>query len=287
MWKDDPEDSLAERNMTEPISTAGAPRYTWGDVCEGWHLVQSEGLSVIQERMPAGTQERRHIHKYARQFFFVLQGQLTIEVDGRTYGLGTHSGVEVPPGSPHQVFNHGPDELIFLVISQPPGQQDRVPAEILGKELAIQPVSTEAELEQVRSLFLEYWDSFGFTPCFQNFADEVATLPGRYAPPGGRLALALYNGQPAGCMAFRRVEERTCEAKRLFVRTAFRGLGVGRALLEWVAAAAREAGYRTMVADTLPVMGVALAMYERAGFKRSHPPDADPVGETIYLKLEL
>ncbi len=98
----------------------------------------------------------------------------------------------------------------------------------------IQPVEGEAALASVRTLLQECWDSFGFTPCFQNFGDELAGLPGAYAPPDGRLALATMDAQPVGCIALRRVDAQRAEAKRLYVRPGFRGHGLGRALLEWV-----------------------------------------------------
>ncbi|MGB8259332.1 MAG: hypothetical protein WCE75_03230, partial [Terracidiphilus sp.] len=87
----------------------------------------------------------------------------------------------------------------------------------------IAPVVSAGDLDQVRALFQEYWDSFGFTPCFQDFGAELAGLPGRYAPPEGRLALAWIGPDPAGCVALRRLSTRSAEAKRLFVRPAFRG----------------------------------------------------------------
>jgi carbonic anhydrase len=148
-------------------------------------------------------------------------------------------------------------------------------------------VENPGHLEWVRSLFEEYWASFGFTPCFQNFSGEVAGLPGAYVPPGGRLALALMNGAPAGCAALRRFDAERCEAKRLYVRPQFRGLGVGRALLQWVISEARLAGYREMVGDTMPVMARALEMYERAGFERTDPYASDPTPGAIYLRFKL
>jgi putative acetyltransferase len=132
----------------------------------------------------------------------------------------------------------------------------------------IQPASTANALAAVRALFDEYWQSFGFTPCFQNFGEELAGLPGAYAPPAGRLALAWVDGQPAGCVALRRVDAERAEPKRLYVRPAFRGLGLGRALLEWAMAEARAAGYTELVGDTMPVMKDALALYDRMGFER-------------------
>ena len=121
----------------------------------------------------------------------------------------------------------------------------------------------------MRTLLEEYWNSFGFTPCFQNFGDELAGLPGAYAPPGGRLALATIGGQSAGCIALRRVDALHAEAKRLYVRPAFRGIGLGRALMEWVMTEARAVGYDEIVGDTMPVMRDALALYERMGFERT------------------
>lgn len=142
-------------------------------------------------------------------------------------------------------------------------------AEQSNPAIDIVPVEGPAALETVRVLFEEYWQSFGFTPCFQNFGEELAGLPGAYATPAGRLALAFIDGQPAGCVALRRVDDQRAEPKRLYVRPAFRGHGLGRALLEWVMNEARAAGYRELVGDTMPVMKDALALYDSMGFERT------------------
>jgi len=147
----------------------------------------------------------------------------------------------------------------------------------------IQPVESREALAAVRLLLEEYWNSFGFTPCFQNFGDELAGLPGAYAPPGGRLALATINDQSAGCIAMRRVDRDRAEAKRLYVRPAFRGHGLGRALMEWVMGEARAAGYREIVGDTMPAMRDALALYQRMGFERAGT--APPVQATPFAQI--
>ena len=113
-------------NPAWPVSTQNAVHYLWGEDCEGWHLVRSMGLSVIQERMPAGTAEVRHRHGTARQFFYVLAGELTLELDGVTTAVAAGSGCEVAPGVAHQVLNTSGAAVDFLVISQPPAQGDRV-----------------------------------------------------------------------------------------------------------------------------------------------------------------
>ena len=107
------------------IDTQSAAHYTWGAGCDGWHLVRQPELSVIKERMPPGTEEVRHFHQRARQFFFVLTGELTLELDGRAEVLRAHQGLEVPPGLPHQALNHSGAEVLFLVISCPPSHGDR------------------------------------------------------------------------------------------------------------------------------------------------------------------
>ena len=154
-----------------------------------------------------------------------------------------------------------------------------------GTEIAA--AACPEDLQAARALFEEYWKSFGFCPCFQDFAAELAALPGKYAPPAGRLAVARSGGELAGCVAFRALDATRCEAKRLYVRPAFRGRGVGKALLEWVIGEARSAGYAEMVGDTLPVMDRAMAMYERAGFERTGPYEETPTEGAIYIRLKL
>ena len=111
-----------------PVSTATAPHYGWGDGCDGWHLVRADGLSVIEERMPPGAAEVRHRHARARQFFYVLDGRLTIEVAGAVHALGPGEGLEVAPGAAHQVHNREAAPAHFLVVSHPPAHGDREPA---------------------------------------------------------------------------------------------------------------------------------------------------------------
>ena len=148
----------------------------------------------------------------------------------------------------------------------------------------ILPVSGAEALASVRALFEEYWKSFGFTPCFQNFGQELDGLPGAYSPPGGRLAIAWVGDEPAGCIALRRVDARRTEAKRLYVRPAFRGLGLGRALMGWAANEARAAGYAEIVGDSMPVMREALTLYRQMGFEVGEPSATDG---KIDLRLVL
>ncbi|MFY9672959.1 MAG: cupin domain-containing protein [Terriglobales bacterium] len=116
-----------------PISKATAEHYTWGSGCDGWHLVKNSELSVIQECMPPGSAEVRHWHHRAQQFFYILSGQATMEIDGKIIELGAGEGVHIPAGVAHQMRNDSGGEVHFLVISQPPSHGDRVAGELLAK----------------------------------------------------------------------------------------------------------------------------------------------------------
>ena len=143
------------------------------------------------------------------------------------------------------------------------------------------------DLGQVRQLFEEYWASFGFSPCFQDFATELGRLPGAYAPPDGRLGLAVVEGEVAGCVALRRLDDVRCEVKRLYVRPRHRGRGLGLQLLEWVIAEARRVGYGEMYGDTMPTMERALSLYFKRGFEHCDPYLAEPSPGAVCLRLRL
>jgi len=124
--------------------------------------------------------------------------------------------------------------------------------------------------------------------CFQNFDKELAELPGDYAPPDGRMLLATYEGQLAGCVALRKLDGAICEMKRLYLRPKFRGKGLGRVLAETVINQARQIGYKRMRLDTVePMMKDAVAMYRRLGFKEIAPYRPNAISGTLYMELEL
>ena len=156
------------------------------------------------------------------------------------------------------------------------------------KGLAFAQAESAAQIAQARELFLEYAQSLGFSLCFQNFDKELEGLPGDYTPPEGRLLLAEYEGQLAGCVALHKLEPRICEMKRLYLRTRFRGNGLGRALAERIIAEARQIGYQRMRLDTVePVMKDAVAMYHKIGFKEIAPYRPNPIAGAMYMELKL
>jgi ribosomal protein S18 acetylase RimI-like enzyme len=154
--------------------------------------------------------------------------------------------------------------------------------------LTITQAQSPARIAQVRELFLEYAQSLGFSLCFQSFDQELAGLPGDYAPPDGRLLFMEYEGQPAGCIALHKLEPRICEMKRLYVRPAFRGKGLGRVLAERILNDARAIGYHRLRLDTVePVMKNAVALYRLLGFREIAPYRANPIAGALYMELDL
>ena len=154
--------------------------------------------------------------------------------------------------------------------------------------LVVTQAKSPAQIAQARELFVEYAQALGFSLCFQNFDQELAGLPGDYAPPGGRLLLAEYRGQLAGCVALHQLGPGICEMKRLYLRPQFRGKGLGRVLAEIVIAEGRAMGCRQMRLDTVePVMPNAVAMYRRLGFKEIEPYCPNPIDGALYMELEL
>ena len=153
--------------------------------------------------------------------------------------------------------------------------------------IIIELATSKPYLSQVREMFREYQGSLDVDLCFQDFEYEFATLPGKYAPPQGRIYLAFVDGEVAGCIALRPLQAGQCEMKRLYVRTKFRGRNLARILANRVIAAAREIGYTEMFLDTLSSMVAAQTLYLSLGFEMTGAYCFNPVPGSLYMKLDL
>ena len=153
--------------------------------------------------------------------------------------------------------------------------------------LRIREATSPDDLAEVRRLFLAYAKSLGISLCFQNFDQELAGLPGTYAPPLGCLFLAEFDGIAGGCVALRPLQNETCEMKRLFVSPDNRGTGAGRLLALTVVAKAKALGYRAIRLDTVPSMAAAIQIYESLGFQSIEPYCENPVPGALFLECKL
>ena len=156
-----------------------------------------------------------------------------------------------------------------------------------GAEVITSVNASAADIAAIQELWSEYWRSLGLSLDFQDFGEELRTLPGRYAAPAGRLLLVRIDGEPAATAGFRPLRQDACEAKRLYVRPAYRRRGVAGSLLAALVEEARRAGYRNLYGDTLTSMASALDLYRNMGFVEVGPYSDNPTPGAIYLHLSL
>ena len=154
-------------------------------------------------------------------------------------------------------------------------------------KITVSEAMSAVEMEDIRALFLEYADSLEISLCFQNFEAELAELPGKYAPPSGRLLLARKGNQSVGCVGLRPLEAGICEMKRLYVRPQWRGRGIGRQLACVLIAAARNPSYTRMRLDTLNTMKSAIDLYTSLGFRRIEAYYDNPSERAVFMELVL
>lgn len=143
------------------------------------------------------------------------------------------------------------------------------------------------EIEVLRGLMLEYQTELGVDLCFQSFQEEMANLPGQYAPPSGLLVLILANSQPAGCIAIRQLDNTTCEMKRMYVRPDFRGQGIAKSACEFLISEARNLGYQEMKLDTLRTLTPAISLYQSLGFAECAAYNDGADLDIVYFSLKL
>ena len=166
-----------------------------------------------------------------------------------------------------------------------PGRTD-AGTQVFGSDASV-VVERAVDMDEIRVLFNEYQAFLGIDLCFQNFEQELADLPGKYAPPAGALLIARRQGALAGCVGLRPIDATRCEMKRLYVRPQHRGFGLGRTLAGQIIACARQSGYESMWLDTFSYLDAAMELYRFLEFEPAEPYCANPEEAVVYLRKLL
>ena len=188
------------------------------------------------------------------------------------------------PGQEHQLIVMHPDTIIRFGDFRHAVEKDFVDFFVNLPEASL-VYRTDREI--VKELFMEYARSLEFSLGFQDFEEEIAEMPGHYGPPDGCTLLAFCDDKPAGCVALRKLEEGTCEMKRLYVKPEFRGLGLGKTLSEMIIEETKLIGYKKMRLDTLANMKEAISIYRNLGFYDIESYRYNPFDHAVFLEKEL
>lgn len=238
------------------ITKQTAEHYSWGNACDGWHLLKSDSLNVIEEKMPPHTSEQLHCHKIAQQVFYILKGTASFEIAGELHTLSTNESIHIPPQTLHRIFNEGTQDLSFLLISQPMAQNDRID---------IVPYSEELK-SHIKTLN-EEWLTKYFT-VEPNDVVQLSNPTEEIINKGGIIYFAAYNKKIVGTACLLKINEHTYELGKMAVTESAQGLGIGNVLMEYSLQLAKKLGAKSLILFSNTSLGSAIHLYEKYGFKK-------------------
>jgi mannose-6-phosphate isomerase-like protein (cupin superfamily) len=188
------------------VSTHNAEHYTWGANCDGWHLLKSDPLSVIQECMPTGTSEQLHAHRFAQQLFYILSGTATFDIDGNTHTIRANESVHIKPNTLHKIYNQQVEDLIFMVISQPKAHGDRI--EIINYSDDLK--------EHIKTLNVEWLTKyFKVEP---NDEVQLSNPKEEILDKGGSIYYAKHNNEIVGTVSLLKIDDTYYELGKMAVK---------------------------------------------------------------------
>lgn len=238
--------------MKKTISNS--EHYQWGQNCDGWHLLKSHELSVIQERMPVHTAEFLHYHKITQQVFYILSGQATFEINGETTLIVANESIHVPNKTLHKISNNGKEDLIFLVISQPKSHGDRV--DIIDY--------TDDLKDPIKTLNIEWLEKF-----FKVEPNDIIQLSNpkeEILDKEGHIYYARYNSEIVGTVSLMKVESGIYELAKMAVTDKVQGLGIGNALMQHCFNESKRLGIDKLVLYSNRSLDSAIHLYKKYGF---------------------
>jgi quercetin dioxygenase-like cupin family protein/predicted GNAT family N-acyltransferase len=236
------------------ISPQNAEHYSWGKNCDGWHLLKSGSLSVIEERMPPGAEEQLHCHRFSQQLFYMLSGTAFFEAGALSQELSAGESIHVSPGTLHRIANRQKEELRFLLISQPQAQGDRI-------EIAEYSPEMKAHIKRLNVEWLEKY--------FRVEESDHVQLndPGKeIRDKGGLMFFAKYREEVVGTASLLKMEEDVYELGKMAVTESAQGLGIGKVLMEHALNLARKLRLKKLVLYSNTSLGPAIHLYKKYGF---------------------
>lgn len=236
-------------------SIKNAEHYNWGQNCDGWHLLKSDELSVIEERMPFGTAEVLHYHSKTQQVFYVLSGVASFEMNGEQIEVSANESLHIPSKTLHRVSNQQKTDLKFIVISQPKSHGDRI--EIINY--------TEDLKEPIKTLNIEWLEKyFKVEP---NDLIQLSNPKEEILDKGGYIYYARYNGEVVGTVSLMKVENGIYELAKMAVTDKVQGLGIGNALMQHCFNEAKRLGIEKLLLYSNRSLTPAIHLYEKYGFQ--------------------
>ncbi|HEX8561764.1 MAG TPA: GNAT family N-acetyltransferase [Flavobacterium sp.] len=231
--------------------------YFWGENCEGWHLVRTDTLSIIKERMPKGTSEQTHFHRYAQQMFYILKGTATFEVGGEIKFVSEGENIHIPNKTLHRIYNQQDCDLNFLLVSEPPTAGDRI--EII-------PFTAELKAE-IKTLNYEWLQRF-----FKIEPGDVVSLENpqeQILDKGGFIFYAKMNGQIVGTASLIKKSGTCVELGKMAVTNWAQGLGIGTMLLEHCLTFAKRQSVEKVILYSNTKLESAIHLYRKYGFTQT------------------
>lgn len=228
--------------------------YKWGDNCDGWHLLKSNDLSVIEERMPPKTSELLHCHQKAKQFFYILNGEATFEINGEEVKVSSRESIIIEPKSIHKISNESNTDIEFLLVSQPMAQGDRI--EIIDYN--------ENLNEPIKTLNYEWLERyFSIEP---NDVKSLSNPKEEIINKGGIIFYAQYNKEIVGTCSLLKINESTFELAKMAVANSAQGKGIGSVLMDYAFILASKMKLQSLVLFSNTKLASAIHLYKKYGF---------------------
>lgn len=229
--------------------------YTWGNNCDGWHLLKSDSLSVIEEQMPTNTEEALHFHRHSQQVFYILAGKANFEINGQEYIVNERESIHIPKMTLHRISNKQIDNLQFLVISEPKAHGDRI--EFINY--------SEENKEAIKLLNYEWLEKYAKVE-----AGDIVSLSDpkvEIIDKGGFIFYAKMNGEIVGTASLLKKSKEIFELGKMAVTESKQGLGIGNMLIEHCISVAKQNSISRLILYSNTVLSPAIHLYKKYGFE--------------------